>query len=263
MAEAPESLQERRIRLQRTEAIVLRRRDLGEADRILTLLTIDRGKVRAVAKGVRRPQSRLAGHLDLFVRSAVLLARGRELDVVTQAQLIEPYRGLREEPWRVGWAGYLADLTDRAIAEEEPQPFLYRTLAECLRELARAEDAFAVVRRYEMRLLVLLGYRPELYNCPVCGQRLRPGPVAYAADRGGVVCSDCIGVPGEIPLSIGAVKALRLLLEDRWELVAQRVRTLELRSQITAALQAALQHHLGESLASADVAAMLEKESSR
>ena len=81
----------------RTEAIVLRQQVFGEADRILTLLTPDRGKLAAIAKGVRRPSSRKAGHLDLFMRADVLLAIGRNLDIVNQAQAIDSFRFLREE----------------------------------------------------------------------------------------------------------------------------------------------------------------------
>lgn len=250
-----------RIRLYRTEAIVLRRRDLGEADRILTLFTPKAGKLRAIAKGIRRPQSRLAGHLDLFVRTQVLLARGRELDIVTQAQLVEPFTGLRREPWRAGWAGYLADLTDRATADEDPQPALYDLLLECLRLLAELPDPFAVVRRFEMRLLVLLGYQPELVVCPHCGKQLTPGRLAFAPDHGGILCGECVGhSAGEVPLSVGAVKALRLLLADHWQELARRPLSLALRGQITSALQAALQAHIGDIAASAAVATLLQEE---
>lgn len=250
--------EERRVRLRRTEAIVLRRRDLGEADRILVLLTKEFGKVRIVAKGVRRPRSRLAGHLELFARTAVLLARGRELDIVTQAQLIDPFLGLREEPWRIGWAGYLADLTDRATGEGEPQPELYGLLLDVLTELARCVDPFPVVRRFEMRLLVLLGYRPELYACVRCGHRLSPNGLTYAAHLGGIVCGLCHGEGEGIALAVGAVKALRLLLGDQWQLVARRLQDPQLRKQVEMALQATLRYQLGGTLASAEVATLLE-----
>ncbi|MCX7623856.1 MAG: DNA repair protein RecO [Thermomicrobium sp.] len=249
-----------RIRLFRAEAVVLRRRDLGEADRILTLFTREAGKLRAVAKGVRRPESRLAGHLDLFMRTSVLLARGRELDVVTQAHAVEAFLGLRQDPWRVGWAGYLADLTDRATADEDPQPLLYDALVESLRILASCADPFPIVRRFEMRLLALLGYQPELYVCPRCGQRLTPGRLAYAPDLGGVVCERCRNEgPSEIPLSVGAVKALRLLLADRWQELERRPLGPSLRGQIEAVLAAALRAHLEGPLPSADVASLLEQ----
>ncbi|MCX2727334.1 DNA repair protein RecO [Thermomicrobium sp. 4228-Ro] len=260
MSESRRSRESERIRLFRVEALVLRRRDLGEADRILTLFTREVGKIRAVAKGVRRPQSRLAGHLDLFARTNVLLARGRELDIVTQAQLVESYAGLRQDPWRVGWAGYLADLTDRATAEGDPQPSLYDLLAESFRLLTSRRDPFPIVRRFEMRLLVLLGYQPELFVCPRCGKRLVPGRLAYVPDLGGVVCGACVTeASSEIPLSVGAVKALRLLLADRWEALEQRALSQQLRSQIETTIQAALRAHVPGPLPSAEVAAVLDR----
>jgi len=260
VSEAGSSRESQRIRLVRAEALVLRRRDLGEADRILTLFTREAGKLRAVAKGVRRPQSRLAGHLDLFMRTNVLLARGRELDIVTQAQLVESFSGLRQDPWRVGWAGYLADLADRATAEEDPQSALYELLVDSFRLLATRDDPFPIVRRFEMRLLVLLGYQPELFVCPRCGKRLMPGKLAYVPDLGGVVCAGCLTEgPSEIPLSVGAVKALRLLLADRWQELENRPLSPQLRGQIETTLQAALRAHLSGPLSSADVAAVLDR----
>lgn len=260
MSQDGNAFEHRRIRLVRAEAVVLRRRDLGEADRILTLFTRELGKLRVVAKGVRRPISRLGGHLDLFARTQVLLARGRELDVVTQAQLLESFIGLRHEPWRAGWAGYLADLTDRATADADPQPALYDLLVDCLRALADCTDSFAIVRRFEMRLLVLLGYQPELAICPRCSRRLIPGSLAYAPEQGGVLCAECVGsTANEIPVSVGAVKALRLLLADQWREVANRTLSQSLRTQIEAVLRAALEAHIGGPLPSATVATILEQ----
>ncbi|MFN3337719.1 MAG: DNA repair protein RecO [Thermomicrobium sp.] len=255
------AFEHRRIRLVRAEAVVLRRRDLGEADRILTLFTRELGKMRVVAKGVRRPLSRLGGHLDLFARTQVLLARGRELDLVTQAQLLESFLGLRQEPWRAGWAGYLADLTDRATADADPQPALYDLLVDCLRALTVCTDSFAIVRRFEIRLLVLLGYQPELSVCPRCRRRLIPGALAYAPELGGILCAECLGsTANEIPVSVGAVKALRLLLADQWQEVANRTLSQSLRTQIETVLRAALQAHIGGPLPSATVATILEQQ---
>ncbi len=260
MSQIAGAFEDRRIRLVRAEAIVLRRRDLGEADRILTLFTRELGKVRVVAKGVRRPLSRLGGHLDLFARTQVLLARGRELDVVTQAQLLESFLGLRHEPWRAGWAGYLADLTDRATADADPQPALYDLLVESLRMLATGADSFVIVRRFEMRLLVLLGYQPELSNCPRCSKRLRPGSLAYAPEQGGILCAECVGsTANEIPVSVGAVKALRFLLADQWHEVASRPLSHSLRIQVEAVLRAALEALIGGPLPSATVATILQQ----
>jgi DNA repair protein RecO (recombination protein O) len=106
-----------RVRLYRTEAIVLRRSDFGEADRLLTLYTPEWGKLRVIAKGVRKPTSRKSGHLELFTHSRLLVAKGRNLDIVTQAETLHSFRALREDLLRTGWAYYAAELLDRFVEE--------------------------------------------------------------------------------------------------------------------------------------------------
>ena len=258
-SDALASNQEGRIRLYRVEAVVLRRWDLGEADRILNLYTRQRGKLRAVAKGVRRPTSRLAGHLELFAHSNVLIARGRDLEIVSQAELIEPFRDLRRDERRIGLAGYVADLLDALTSEDDPQPLVFELLTETLRGIASQPDPFFVVRRYELRLLGALGYQPELYRCVVCGRPLEPVTNAFAPQLGGVACPLCAARdPAAVPLPAGAVKALRLLAGERWATVLERRTGPELRSAVESALYAYTRHILGRELASRAVLDQLQ-----
>src|SRR3990172_1396461 len=112
-----------RGRLYRTEAIVLRRSDVGKAERLLTLLTPDRGKLRVVAKGARKIASRKGGHVELFNHVGLLIARGRgEFDIVSQAETIEPYRALREDLHRSTYAHYAAELAHPFPHESPPPP---------------------------------------------------------------------------------------------------------------------------------------------
>ena len=108
-----------RDRTYRTEAVVIRRSDFGEADRLLTLFSPDRGKMRAIAKGARKPQSRKTGHVELFMRSKFLLAVGRDLDIVTQAETVETYASLRESLVRATYANYAVELLDRFTVDED------------------------------------------------------------------------------------------------------------------------------------------------
>ncbi len=126
----------RLARVYQTEAIVLKRIKLGEADKILTLYSPTIGKFRAVAKGVRRPKSRLGGHVELLTRTSLLVAHGQNLDIVTQAQLVEPYLGLRDHLPAAGLAMYLAELVDQFTEERLANAPLYVLLAEALRRLA-------------------------------------------------------------------------------------------------------------------------------
>ena len=118
-----------RSRVYGTEAIILRRTDYGEADRLLTLMTPNLGKLRVIAKGARKITSRKAGHIEMFTRVQLLLARGRTFDIVSQAETIEAHRQLREDLLRGGYAHYLGELTDQFTQEGSEDPALYDLLA--------------------------------------------------------------------------------------------------------------------------------------
>jgi len=117
-----------RPRVYKTEAIVLKRINLGEADNIITLYTPNFGKIRAVAKGVRRPKSKLGGHLDLLTQSALLLAQGQNLDIITQAQSIESFLTLKSDIKRISCAFYIAELVDQFTVEHVENYPIYRLL---------------------------------------------------------------------------------------------------------------------------------------
>ncbi len=195
----------------RVEAVVLRHSDWGEADRLLWLLTRERGKVRAVAKGVRKVRSRKAGHLEPFTRVALQLAQGRDLYIVTQAETLDAYPPLRADLQRIAQASYVVELADRFTYEEgDPTP-LYALLVETLRRLAAgAEDPRLVLRYYEVRLLDLVGFRPQLFACVRCGEAIRPQNQYFSAAEGGAVCPRCgPEVPDARPVSLAALKYLR------------------------------------------------------
>jgi DNA repair protein RecO (recombination protein O) len=167
---APSALIMPRERTYRTEAIVLRRRDFGEADRLLTLYTRDRGKIRVIAKGARKPQSRKTGHVELFMRTRFLIAEARNLDIITQAEMVEAYPALREDLVRTTYASYAVELLDRFTPEEDRNTQLYDLLAEGLRWFAATDQPLLVARFYELHLLQLAGFRPQLFQCVGCGE---------------------------------------------------------------------------------------------
>src|SRR3712207_4600955 len=149
-----------RNRLYRTEAVVLRRMDYGEADRILTLYTPHYGKLRVISKGVRKLTSRLAGHLELFVRTNLMLATGRTFDVVTGAQIVEPYRALHDDLGRVSYAYYVAELLDKLTVDDEENRPAYDLLVATLRALDESTAPDLITRYFELHLLGFMGYRP-------------------------------------------------------------------------------------------------------
>lgn len=204
-----------RDRLYRTEAIILRRADMGEADRLLTIFTPERGKLRVIVKGARKPKSRKSGHVELFTRVQLLIARGRTLDIVSQAETIEAYRPLREDLLRSAYAHYCAELFDRFTTDEQEQVELYDLLALTLARLCETPDPALTARYYELHLLTLAGYRPRLFGCARCGHRLvavesETPPYAFDSELGGVLCPDCATQrPQAAPLSLAALKVLR------------------------------------------------------
>ena len=172
----------------RTQAIILSRRDFGESDRLLTLYTPLRGKLRAIAKGARKPSAKISGHVELFARSDCLIHRGRNLDILTQAELVDAYLGLREDLGRGAYANYVAELLDRFTADEDDDSGdVFLLLHQTLSRIAQSADPRLAARYFELRLLDLTGFRPELQECVLTRTDLLPEPQFFSCEEGGVV----------------------------------------------------------------------------
>jgi DNA repair protein RecO (recombination protein O) len=209
-------------RVYKSPAIVLRQRRLGDADKIVTLYTASYGKVDAVAKGVRRTRSKLAGHVEPLNHGSFVMARGRNLDIITQAQTIEAFQPLREELERLSRSFYAVELVDRFTEDREENFALYRLLLDTLRRLSQGDDLDTVLRYFEVSLLGLLGYRPELEECTSCRSRLQPVTNYWSASAGGVLCKDCLPSDEVVrPLSVNALKVLRLMEKESFSQVAR------------------------------------------
>ncbi len=199
-----------RERVYGREAIVLRERDYGEADRILSLIT-PQGRLDAMAHGVRRIKSRKGGHLSLFSRVRLLVAQGRNLDTITQAECLEQFDVLAQDVERFTMACYAGELVDQFAQEEEPQA-LYQLLLDTLRWLESDNDPALGMRLFELRLLEQAGYDPELFNCLECGKELLPEVNRFSAELGGILCPHCgADIPYARQVSLGAQKVLRYM----------------------------------------------------
>ena len=202
-------------RTYKTEAVVLRAYEAGEADRLLVLLTPARGKVRAVVRGARKPKSKLGGHLDLLTQSSLLLAQGQNLDIVTQSQTIESFLPLRSDLWRTSCAIYLLELVDQFTAEQVENYPVYRLLQTTLLRLCEAQSNELVLRYFELQLLSHLGYQPELYQCLNCRAPLAPGRNLFSVSGGGVICPNCAKKEQLVrSISVDAIKVMRFLLKN-------------------------------------------------
>ena len=198
-------------RVYQTEAIIIKRIKLGEADRILTLYTPELGKLKAVAKGTRRPQSKLGGHVELLTHSRLMLARGRNLDIITQAQTINNFLPIKDDLERISRGLSFAELVDSFTGEHIEDRRLFDLVLETLHQLSQAKDCEPILRYFELHLLDHLGYRPQLQKCTECNSTLKPATNFFSPSQGGVLCHDCgFHEPVARSLSLNALKVLRL-----------------------------------------------------
>jgi len=194
-----------------TDAIVLSRFDLGEADRVMTLITPGIGKLKAIAKGIRKPTSRIGGSLEPFAELQVALARGRTFDVVTQVSVGHAWLNLRDDLESAATAWYLAELADRSLEERHAAEPLYALLRRAYELLDAGMAPGRVARWYEMHLLDELGVRPEVDRCVECDRVLEAdGRFRWVPPLGGVLCDRCPGPPHDrAGLTLDALKLLK------------------------------------------------------
>ena len=174
--------------LYRDEGVVLRTMRLGEADRIVTLMTAGHGKVRAVAKGVRRTKSKFGARLEPLSHVTMLCWQGRELDIVNQAEVTDTFRAVREDLGRVSKAFTVLEVVDQIAQERHANPRLYEMVVGALRSLDAA-DAPLLVPAFCLKVLALEGSAPMLDACASCGSG--DDLVAFDLVEGGVLCRSC------------------------------------------------------------------------
>jgi DNA repair protein RecO (recombination protein O) len=226
-------------RIYHTEAIVLSRFELGEADRVLTLLTPHDGKLKAIAKGVRRQKSRLGGAVEPFAELHLVLARARTFDVVTQVSVTHAWLSLRERLESTATAWYLAELAERAVEE---RAFAYPVYALLRRAYQLLDDGMApgrVARWFEFGLADALGMRPEVERCVECDRVLEPeDEFRWVPVLGGTLCSRHLPPPSEqTPLSLAALKLLRAYRRLDIEAIAGLRLPVEVEAEVELALR--------------------------
>ncbi|MBI2589969.1 DNA repair protein RecO [Candidatus Berkelbacteria bacterium] len=206
----------------KTRGVVLKRRVYGEADRILTILTPRLGKITAIAKGSRRPTSKLVGHLELFYLVDWVLAEGRTWYIVSSAETVVSFQNLQKELSITSAAGYIATLIDRVLPEGETSSRLYHLAIETFTTLTRAH-AELILRQTEWQILLAIGLRPELHRCSHCAQALTPTHLGLCPTRGGALCVNCLMSEAiHIPVTATTLKLLRLF-EQAPKMLARRL----------------------------------------
>jgi DNA repair protein RecO (recombination protein O) len=195
-----------------TEAIVIKKTRLGEADSILTFFTPHLGKIQGFARSLRKPKSKMAGHLELLTHSTVSFARGRNLDTITGAQTIDAFLPLKNDLWLTSCGLYVIELVNQFTAEHQENFALFQLTLETLERLTEENNKELVLRYFELHLLESAGYRPQLRECVACHRPLEAVTNYFSASGGGLLCPECsLNQPYATPVSVNTQKVLRLL----------------------------------------------------
>lgn len=196
----------------RATGITLRRSPVREADLLSVMFTREHGKLELLARGAQRLTSKLMGHLEPLTLVRVSVARGRSMDQITEAEVVNGFPGTKDSYENAARGLYVAELVDGFSAMSVANEDVFILAVQTLETLGNASDADLALRYFDLQLLRLSGFMPELYNCVECGVELEPERHRFAAGAGGALCLEC--GPTEVvvrPLSLPALKLLRLL----------------------------------------------------
>lgn len=201
--------------LYRDRAVVLRTHTLGEADRIITLLTRGRGQLRAVAKGIRKTTSRFGGRLEPFMHIDLQLAEGRTLDTITQVQTLDPFARHIGSDYSAYTCGTAILETAERLVHDEPAAQQYLLLVSALRAMTQGDRAPSLLLdSYQLRAMAVAGYAPSFDACAQCG---RSGPHRnFHAGSGGILCEQC-RIPGSAHPQAETVQLLAALFSGDWQ----------------------------------------------
>jgi DNA repair protein RecO (recombination protein O) len=241
-------------RTYKAEGVVLRRRTLGETDKVLVLMTERRGKISVIAKGARKPLSKFSGAAEALNHLKVFVASGRNLDVLSQCEVKDAFHHLRLNLDGLATGTYLAELIDSMIEEHHPFPEIYHLMVSSLRLLERGVAyPDLVARRFEIQLMAYLGYEPCLGACARCGSMVEQNGIGFSASYGGVLCPECTQfAPGSFPMSRAALIGMRKLLEmESPEMEKARPKD-ELRAELSRILKDHIRHRHDSPIKSLD-----------
>ena len=199
-------------RTYRALGLTLRRTPVGEADLVSVIYTRDHGKLELMARGAQRLTSRLMGHLEPLTLIRISVARGRTLDVVAEAEVVDAFPLVKSGYENTARGMYVAELLDAFSALSVASPELFSLAVQTLEAIGANPPAEMPLRCFDLHLLRLSGFMPELYSCVECGEELEPDRHRFSVQAGGALCLDC--TPEDVgvrPLSLSALKLLRLL----------------------------------------------------
>ena len=251
------------MKIYKLDAIVLKSRDMREADKILTIYSIQRGKQTIVAHGAAKPNSRKRGAVQPFCYSSFMLHQGRQLDSISQAELQEPFAELRCDLDRLTAAAYIMELTDAFVSEGDPNPSIFGLILSTLHLLTVA-DVEMTLRAFEARLLGLSGLTPDLHSCTSCNSPLTETKITFSYPLGGLLCKDCAAEETKKrTFNRGTLEVLKTLY--RWDL--KKLHQLKvpdlLRKELNTLLRAYIEYYLEKRLKTTEFLDRLYKSNPR
>ena len=178
-----------------TDAINLRSYDLSDADKIIVMYSKDKGLMRSVAKGVKRPKSKLGARMDSLIANTLMFSRGRNLDTICQAQTINPFRKIREDMLKLMFSAYISEIVANYGLEDDPSSEeTYKLLYSALEKISSAiekKDVIIAVIKFQLKMMLISGIIPEFDTCLCCGKRILNEEMYFSKERGGVFCIEC------------------------------------------------------------------------
>jgi len=239
--------------IHKTKAVVLKTVNFGEADKIVTLYTQSYGKLGVIAKGARRINSRFGSSLELGTLIDVLFY-GKEssnLSTLTQCNITESFRKIREDFDLLSACFYMISAVNEMTREKQRNGSLFNLLIESLSTLLTIGDIFKSIALFEIKLLKILGYEPNLKQCSACRTEVSDGEVKFSVTKGGVICSSCGKIHNDlVPISLGALRSLEKMRD--WDMAKSTRLKLSpsFREEIEKVLYPSIKYHIGKEIKS-------------
>lgn len=238
----------------KTRCIIIKRMDLGETDRLITLLSDDLGKVRALNRGARKPLSKLAGHLEPYTLTECQLEPGKSFYRISAAATIEPFGDSRTQLNKTGLIYYLLEMVDALLADEQPQPAIFQLLDDTLHlinDLPVPVNKDLIIAAFTLKLMTELGYRPELHHCLHCQIKIEPKDNRFSVEHGGLLGSECQQVDKQAAIvSPMTIKAMRLVIGEPIRVVNRLILIGSIAEQFRQVTADYLNFHTGRELRS-------------
>jgi len=210
----------------RSQGIVLKKENQGEAEQLFTIYTKDFGKLEILGKAIRKISSKLRAGIDIFYLSEIEFIQGKTYKTLTDAILIENFKNIRKDLKKLNIASKISEVLDNLVKGQEPDQKIWQLLKETFRELDKLEIGnwkLKIIYYYFFwKLFSILGYQPELYNCPVCQEKLSPEKLYFNLKEGGIICQNCFKkLKSGKELTPEIVKILRIILEKNWSILSK------------------------------------------